>query len=57
MTHTQESKRKQLLKEFFLNASLIALLKQAAAETAELQRHERSPSVEGDEVGHSTAAA
>ena len=29
--------RKQLLREYFLNASLIALLKQAGEETAKLQ--------------------
>lgn len=57
MTHSKESRKQQLLKEFFLNASLIALLKQVASETANLQRLERSPSVEEDHGESETTVA
>ena len=43
MTHKKESRKRQLLKEYFLNASLIALFKQVADETARLRMLEGSP--------------
>ena len=38
---TKAAVRKQLLREYFLNASLIALLKQAGAETGKMRAMER----------------
>lgn len=40
-TKNKEAVRKQLLREYFLNASLIALLKQAGAETGKMRAMER----------------
>ena len=37
----KEAVRKQLVREYFLNASLIALLKQAGAETGKMRAMER----------------
>jgi hypothetical protein len=38
---SKEAVRKQLLREYFLNASLIALLKQAGEETGKMRAMER----------------
>ena len=37
MNAEKDSKRKELLKEFFLNATLIALIKELGRETAQLE--------------------
>jgi hypothetical protein len=59
MTHTIENKKQQLLREFFLNASLIALVKEAARGAVVLQQLEQSPlaGAKKDETKKSTAAA
>ena len=38
MNAEKDSKRKELLKEFFLNATLIALIKELGRETAHLEQ-------------------